>query len=197
VASTTERKARSRGNPSSRSGGGRRRAAELVDEADRLVGEYLEPGRWPHAKTVDRFLADGGLERLLSLYGQAMALDQSEPAYPWNLASTLRRLGQLELAAAFLKRAIHLGDEQGESDYSGAGAYLALAEIALERGDADEALVAIARAREPGRARPDTEAHAERLLHDLKRHDNGGTPLAELLAGPFGGNPGATPSRTS
>ena len=27
----------------------------------------FEPGRWPQAKTVERFLADGRLERLLSL----------------------------------------------------------------------------------------------------------------------------------
>jgi hypothetical protein len=71
----------------------------LGDEADEFLGEYVAPGRWPQAKTVERFLGDGGLERLLSLYGQAMARDPGEPAYPWNLSSALRRLGQLELAA--------------------------------------------------------------------------------------------------
>ncbi len=167
----------------------------LVNEADELLGEYLDAGRWPQAKTVERFLGNGGLERLLSFYGQAMALDPDEPAYPWNLSSALRRLGQLELAAAYLKRAIRVGEEQGESDYSGADAYLALAEIALDMGDADEALVAIARAREPARARPDTDAYAERLLRELRRHGDGRTSLSELLAAPDPSRLG--PSRTS
>jgi tetratricopeptide (TPR) repeat protein len=182
VASTTERKGKSQGRAGKPSAADRRKAASLVDEADELVGGYLEPGRWPQAKTVDRFLSDGGLERVLALYGRAMALDPDELAYPWNLSSALRRLGQLELAASYLKRAIHVGDEHGEADYSGADAYLALAEVALDMGDADEALVAIARALEPGRARTDTEAHAQRLLRELKRDGNGGAPLVELLA---------------
>lgn len=197
MGSTNERKARSRGRRGSSSAADRERAASLVDEADELVGSYVEPGRWPLAKTVRRFLADGGLERLLSLYGQAMALDPDEPAYPWNLSSALRRLGQFELAAAYLKRAIHVGGEQGESDYSSADAYLALAEIAVDMDDADEALVAIARARASGRARPNTEAYAERLLRDLKRHGNDGAPLAELLAASFTESPRPRSSRTS
>lgn len=197
MASTTERKARSQGRRGSPSAADRERAASLVDEADELVGSYMEPGRWPQAKTVRRFLADGGLERLLSLYSQAITLDPKEPVYPWNLSSVLRRLGQLELAAAYLKRAIHLGDEQGEREYSSADAYLALAEIAVDVDDADEALVAIARAREAGRARPDTGAYAERLLRELKRHGNGGAPLVELLTASFTESPRPRSSRTS
>jgi tetratricopeptide (TPR) repeat protein len=184
VASTTERKARSRERATEPTARNRRAAGALVDEADQLVGEFLEPGRWPQAKTVARFLADGRLERLLSLYGQAMALDPTEPAYPWNLSSVLRRLGQLELAQAFMTRAIHAGEDQDEPEYCGADAYLALAEITMDMGDSDQAFVAIARAREPGRARPDTEDYAQRLLRELaspKRGD-GGAPLSDLLA---------------
>lgn len=185
MASTTERKARNRERAAEPSAGDRRAAADLVDEADRLVGEVLAPGRWPQAKTVKRFLAEGRLERLLSLYGRAMALDPTEPAYPWNLSSVLRRLGQLELAQAFLARAIHAGEEQDEPDYCGADAYLALAEIAMDAGDDDQALVAIARARESEQPRPDTEAYAERLQRELsssKRSGGSRAPLSELLA---------------
>jgi tetratricopeptide (TPR) repeat protein len=184
MASTTERKARSRERATKPTANDRRAAGVLVDEADRLVGEFLEPGRWPQAKTVQRFLADGRLERLLSLYGQAMTLDPREPAYPWNLSSVMRRLGQLELAQAFLTRAIHAGEDQGEPEYSGADAYLALAEIALDMGDSDQALVAIARACEPARARPDTEDYAQRLLRELgsSKRGDGGAHLWDLVA---------------
>lgn len=78
----------------------RRKAAALVDEADQLVSDVLSPGRWPQARTVRRFLGEGRLERLLSLYSEAIWLDPWEPAYPWNLSSVLRRLCQKELALA-------------------------------------------------------------------------------------------------
>jgi tetratricopeptide (TPR) repeat protein len=185
VASTTRRKARNQERAAEPSARDRRGAAELVDEADRLVGEVLAAGRWQQAKTVERFLAEGRLERLLSLYGRAIALDPTEPAYPWNLSAVLRRLGQLELAQAFLARAIHAGEELDEPDYCGADAYLALAEVAMDAGDSDQALVAIARARESERARPDTEAYAKRLMLELgssRRRGGPRAPLSEVLA---------------
>lgn len=167
MASTTDPKARNRERPTEPTAADRRAAADLVGEADQLVAEFLEAGRWPQAKTVTRFLSEGRLERLLALYGQAMAMDRSEAAYPWNLSSVMRRVGQRELAQAFLTRAIHTGKEQDDPEYCGADAYLALAEIAMDMGDSDHVLVAIARAREPTRARPDTESYAERLLDEL------------------------------
>lgn len=184
MASTTERKGRNRERVTRPTAKSRQAADALVDEADQLVGEFLESGRWPQAKTVQRFLADGRLERLLSLYGHAMTLDPTEPAYPWNLSSILRRLGQLELAHAFLTRAIHTSHDQGEPEYSGPDAYLALAEIAMDMGDRDQALLAIARAREPGRTRPDTEDYAQRLLREMPspRRGDDGALLSDLVA---------------
>lgn len=183
MAFTTEHKDGSperRGEPTAAD---RRAAAELVDEADRLVADVLVPGEWPESETVERFMAEGRLERLLSLYARAMALDSSEPAYPWNLSSVLRRLGQLELSHAYLTRAIRLGEEQGDSDYAGADAYLALAEISIDSGDEDQALVALARAREAAGGREDVKAHSEELLVELSGPGHrGGRPLAELLA---------------
>jgi tetratricopeptide (TPR) repeat protein len=148
-----------------------------------MAAEVLRPGRWPRATTVQRFLEEGRLERLLSIYVRAMGLDPDEAAYPWNLSSVLRRLGQLELAHAYLLRAIHLGEEQGDADYCGADAYLALAEIAVDSGDDDQALVALARARGAPDACDDVKAHSERLLAELGERSRGDGPsLSALLA---------------
>jgi tetratricopeptide (TPR) repeat protein len=82
-------------------------AVELVNEADRLVFDILKPGRWPQRRTVERFLGDDRLERVLLLYLRAMRLDPDEAAYPWNLASVLNRLGLNDLSLGFMTRAIH------------------------------------------------------------------------------------------
>lgn len=81
------------------------RAQELVDEANALVAEVLAPGRWPQARTVERFLEGDRLERMLSPYTLAMAVDPDEVSYPWNLASTLNRLGLNDLARRRRRRA--------------------------------------------------------------------------------------------
>jgi hypothetical protein len=46
-----------------------------------------------------------------------MRLDAAEPAYPWNLGSAMNRLGVNNLALEFLTRAIHLGEQRGESGW--------------------------------------------------------------------------------
>lgn len=170
VATTTEHKGRSPERVCEPDETQRRRAAALVDEADRLVSEVLRPGRWPQSKTVERFLDEGRLERLLSLYSHAMSLDPFEPAYPWNLSSVLRRLGQNDLAVAFLTRAIRTGEKAGEDDFHGADAYLALAETAVDMGDWDLALLAVARACDLGEDRDDVGRYARRLLGEIRPH---------------------------
>jgi tetratricopeptide (TPR) repeat protein len=100
----------------------------------------------PDAETVDRFLSEGKLDRVLALYGQAIRLDSKEPAYPWNLASALNRLGVNDLALGFITRAIHLAEANGETEWSGPDAQLALAEIAIDAGEYDLALTALAHA---------------------------------------------------
>ena len=57
-------------------------ADSLADDADELIGQVLAPGRWPTRLTVDRFLVDDRLERVLALYARAMRLDPDEPATP-------------------------------------------------------------------------------------------------------------------
>src|SRR3954451_5351794 len=89
------------------------KAGALVGEADELLADALASGRWPDAETVDRFLSEGKLDRLLALYGQAFRLDSKEPAYPWNLASALNRLGVNVLQLGFICRAIHLAYATG------------------------------------------------------------------------------------
>lgn len=122
------------------------RAEQLVGEADELLADALTSGQWPDVKTVDRFLSEGKLDRVLALYGQAIRLDSKEPAYPWNLASALNRLGVNDLALGFIARAIHLAEANGESEWSGADAQLALAEVAIDAGEYDLALTALAHA---------------------------------------------------
>ena len=105
------------------------KAAALVGDADELLGDAFGPGEWPEADAVDHFLSEGKLDRVLALYGQAMRLDASEPAYPWNLGSAMNRLGLNDLALGFLTRAIHLSDQRGESQWSGPDAQLAVADL--------------------------------------------------------------------
>ena len=96
------------------------RAEELVGEADALLTGALPPGHLPTAADAEGFLSEGKVDRVLALYGQAMRFDPGEPAYPWNLGAALNRLG--------------LND-------------LALAEVALDAGEHDLALTALAHAR--------------------------------------------------
>ena len=123
------------------------RAEALVGEADELLADALAPGSWPEAETAERFLSEGKLDRVLALYGQAMRLDASEPAYPWNLAAAMNRLGLNDLALGFITRAIHLAAKKGEREWSGPDAQLALAEVAIDAGEYDLALTALAHAR--------------------------------------------------
>lgn len=123
------------------------RAEQLVGEADELLAEAFGPGQWPEVEVAARFLAEGKLDRVLALYGQAMRLDPDEPAYPWNLASAMNRLGLNDLALGFITRAIHLAAASGEEEWSGPDAQLALAEVAIDAGEYDLALTALAHAR--------------------------------------------------
>lgn len=169
MASTTAHKVRKPARASRPTKTQRQRAAALVDDADQILSEAVTPGRWPQEKTVSRFLASGHLERVLSLYSQAMTLDAKEPAYPWNLASALRRLGQHELASAFLVRAIQVGEAADDGEYSGPDAYLALAELALDSDNHDAALVALARAHERSANDSDIADEWQRLFTELFR----------------------------
>lgn len=92
------------------------RAVELVREADKLLAEFARPGRWPQARTVRRFNEAEPLETVLALYSTAMRLDPNELAYPWNLASSLHRLGHSEIALSFIERAVTLAHETGDED---------------------------------------------------------------------------------
>lgn len=157
------------------------RAQELVDEASALIAEVLAPGRWPQARTVERFLEGDRLERVLSLYARAMAADPDEVSYPWNLASTLNRLGLNDLALGFIARAIHLAELEGDEEWSGSAVYLAMAEIAVDAGEPDVALTALARAREMETgARVDEDV--ARLLDEIRKSSRDSNPQGSLAA---------------
>lgn len=153
-------------------------AAELVGEADELVAEVLKPGRWPQRRTVERFLDGDRLERVLSLCGRAMRLDPDEAAYPWNLASTLNRLGLNDLALGFITRAIHLAETAGDKEWSGADAYLAKAEIAINAGETDIALTSLAKAMDLSGER-DRE-QVDQLLRAVEKSSHEPEPRAAL-----------------
>jgi tetratricopeptide (TPR) repeat protein len=138
------------------------KAEQLVGEADELLQEALSPGHWPEPEVVERFLSAGKLDRVLALYGRAMRLDSGEPAYPWNLASAMNRLGLNDLALGFLTRAIHLAEGRGEVEWSGPDAQLALAEVAIDAEEYDLALTALAHARSD-----DQEIDRETQIRDL------------------------------
>ena len=117
----------------------------------------------------------------MSLYGRAIRLDPSEPAYPWNLSSALTRLDQNELALGYLLTAIGTGERVREEGFCDAGAYLALAETALNMGADDLALVAIARARELDGPDGNLANHAQRLLADIRSSSTEEEPVATLV----------------
>jgi tetratricopeptide (TPR) repeat protein len=143
---------------------GRRDAAVgLVDEADRLIAEALPPGRWPEDQVAEAFVVSGRLERALALYAQAMRLDPDEPAYPWNLASALGRLGLSDLALGFISRAIAAAERVGDRELSGSAAHLALAETALDADRPDQAVLAVARAKQLGAGSEELD-HGARLV---------------------------------
>lgn len=123
-------------------------AALLVDQAEAILDGYLRPGRWPAARTARRFLEGGDLERVLSLYARAMEDDPREPAYPWNLASSLDRLRLPDLALIFIRRAIRVAEETGDREWAGADVHLACADIARHASDPEMADLALQRARE-------------------------------------------------
>ncbi|MGI8844755.1 MAG: hypothetical protein ACR2HC_01015 [Thermoleophilaceae bacterium] len=154
-------------------------ATQLVDQAEQLIAEVLEPGQWPEADTVGRFMSEGRLERTLALYLHAIRLDPLEPAYPWNLASTLSRLGLNDLAFALIAQAIHVGEQTGQEEWTGAGEHFALAETALDAGHEDMAVVAIARATEIDSANQ-VQAQARRLLDEIGASGSGERPAVAL-----------------
>jgi tetratricopeptide (TPR) repeat protein len=139
-------------------------AARLVEQAEGILGNYLEPGRVPAARVARRFLMSGDLELVLGLYMQAMKGDPEEPAYPWNLASSLDRLRQSDLALVFVRRAIRVAREVGDLEWAGAAVHLALADIAIRAGELGAAERAIEQAHSI-----DPTAPVERYRRHLRR----------------------------
>jgi tetratricopeptide (TPR) repeat protein len=123
------------------------RSEDYVNAAEVILGRYLKPGQWATEATASRFLRRRELERVLTLYEDAMATDPREPAYPWNLASGLDRLGLHDLALAYVQRALRVATEAGDEEWADAHAHLAWADIALNAGQRELALIAIERAR--------------------------------------------------
>lgn len=121
-------------------------ADESADAAEAILGRYLKPGRWASAATRSRFLRGGELQHVLALYEAAMGEDPGEPAYPWNLASGLDRLGLHDLALVYVQRALRVATEVGDHEWSDAHAHLAWADIALNASEPDVAMLAIERA---------------------------------------------------
>jgi tetratricopeptide (TPR) repeat protein len=156
-------------------------AERLVGEADELLAGAFKPGEWPETEVAERFLSDGKLDQVLALYGQAMRLDPTEPAYPWNLGSALNRLGLNDLALGFIARAIHLAEQGGESEWSGPGAQLALAEVAIDAGEYDLALTALAHARADDQRNGHT-AQIEDLLKEVRGGRDDPHPQASLAS---------------
>jgi tetratricopeptide (TPR) repeat protein len=157
------------------------KAQALIGDADDLLAGVVAPGEWPTPDAVEAFLGKGILDRVLSLYGQAMRLDPMEPSYPWNLASALNRLGINDLALGFMLRAINAAGSNGDEEWSGLDAQLALAEVAIDAGDYDFALTALAHAQAAG---PDADGGAQinELLETVRAERDDPHPQASLAS---------------
>jgi tetratricopeptide (TPR) repeat protein len=134
-----------------------------VDQAEEVIGRYLVP-QWPSTRVARRFRESGDLQLVLSLYARAMEDDPNEPAYPWNLASSLDRLRLPDLALIFVRRAIRVAEQAGDREWAGADVHLAWADIALRAGEPEIAERAISRAREV-----DSTVSVERYVRRLRR----------------------------
>ena len=156
------------------------KAEHLVREAEALISEILRPGRWPRAATVERFLEGNRLERVLSLYSAAMESHPSEPSYPWNLASTLSRLGLNDLALAFIERALRVGRDVDPDEWDTPGSYLAWADTAIAAGQYDVALIPIAHALRANGSDPALVESARKLVREIGRKKQIKDPPAEL-----------------
>ncbi len=143
-------------------------AARLVERAEEVLGRYLRPGRQATARARQRFLSGDALQIVLSDYARAMEKDPDEAAYPWNLASSLDRLGLEDLAVSFIRRAIRVAIDTGDAEWAGADAHLAWADIAIRAGEPETAAIAIERAR---RLNPDLEyrPYVRRVRRELRR----------------------------
>lgn len=146
-------------------------AAQLVDEAEAILDRYLKPGQWPSARVARRFRDSSDLQTVLSLYTRAMEEAADEPAYPWNLASSLDRLGLPDLALVYIRRAIRVAEETEDREWSGADVHLACADIALRAGEPEVVEWAIEKAREIAPNAP-VERYL-RLLRKPLRADDG------------------------
>jgi tetratricopeptide (TPR) repeat protein len=178
----------------------RAKAVRLIDQADRIAAQVLHPDSWEaDARARRRFLSGDEFERFLRLYLDAMDLDPVEPAYPWNLASALRRLGRSDLALGFIGRAVKTGEHDGDDDWADADAYLVWAETAIEAGQEEVALAVIARATEKAHGDPDARAHALRLLTYLASRPvaTGARRTGWSVVVPIGTEDAATPEDTS
>lgn len=169
MASTAKQTEGARGSITESSAEDIERAVELVNDADRLIFQVLRPGRWPQQRTVRRFLEGDRLGRVLALYREAMELDPLEPAYPWNLASTLNRLGLHDLALAHIQRALRVSEAIGDAEWCDGAAHVAWAEIAVNAGQYDVALVALARAKERTESEGIVDPDLDRLLGEIRR----------------------------
>lgn len=141
-------------------------AGDPVDAAEALLGRYLQPGRWGTEAATARFLRSDDLGPVIAAYERGMAAHPTEPALPWNLASSLDRLGLADLALAYVQRAIRVASAVADEELADAASHLAWADIALKAGQPEVALVAIAAARAL-----DPDLPVERYVRRVQRSD--------------------------
>lgn len=116
------------------------------------------------------------------MYSRAMRLDPDEPAYPWNLAGILSRLGLNDLALSHIERAIAVATRTGDDEWAGAGSCLAWAETALRAGQEEVALVALARAAKLAKPGSTAESAVKRMVRELARQGGDKQPGAALAS---------------
>lgn len=85
------------------------------------------------------------------------------------------------LALGFIARAIHLAERSGENEWSGPGAQLALAKVAIDAGEYDIALTALAHAQADDR-RNGHSTQIEDLLGEVRNERDDPQPQVSLAS---------------
>jgi hypothetical protein len=134
-----------------------------VEEADGLLARFTGAG----VAAARRFVDEGHLEHVLALYGRAMRKEPEEASYPWNLASSLDRLGLSDFALPFIGRAVRTAQAHGDEQFGGAAGHVAWAEVAINADQPELAAALLQQARSI-----DPSIAVERYERELRRAAN-------------------------
>ena len=155
-------------------------AAGDVDEARKLAERLSEHqfASSKHASGCGLAMSQLGLHEMAkNQFVRAVDLEPGNPGHHYNLATTLRFLGDLDAAAASLDRTLGLNPDDAEAHYLRSG----LVTQSAERNHVDELSAAIERA-EDDRDRVRLGFALAKEYEDLGEYENSFTSLSQAAA---------------